>query len=132
MRGNIGEACAAIGLSRVYIYRMKRTKPRFSKRWDAALEAAYDRLEAEAWRRGHDGVVKKVRHMGAVVGNEREYSDSLLLKLLAANRRKFRNQSQVEMVGNPNAPLLDPTQLELRKDMTSEEAMKLYLEAVTT
>lgn len=85
--------CAAerCGRSRATVYRWKREDQEFSDAWDDALEAGTDRLEAEAIRRGFEGIEKPVFYKGNIVGHIREYSDTMLAMQLNARRpEKYR------------------------------------------
>lgn len=62
-----------------------RDCPEFAEAFKAAQAALVDMLEAEAFRRAHDGTLKPVFQGGKQVGTIREYSDALLGKLLCAN-----------------------------------------------
>ena len=101
-------AAIAAGVSRQTPYQVREREPDFAKQWDDALEEAYDKLEAEAWRRGVEGVSEPVFFMGLEVATVRKYSDSLLASLLQANRAKFRNKHNVELTGANGAPLENP------------------------
>lgn len=65
-----------------------------------AQEQANDMLEAEALRRATRGTDKPVFHKGKPCGTIREYSDSLLIFLLKANRpARFRENVQHDHSG---------------------------------
>ena len=50
-------------------------------------------LEAEAWRRAHDGIEEPILYKGQVVTHVRKYSDLLLMFLLKGLRpEKFRDK----------------------------------------
>jgi hypothetical protein len=77
---------------------------RFKAQYDDARTDAADALEAEAWRRAHDGVDEPVFYQGAVVGAIRRYSDSLLMLMLRAARpEKYRDR--VEHTGKAGEPV---------------------------
>ena len=68
-------------------------KPDFALAWDVAVDAAADALELEARRRAVEGTEKPVFFQGYECGRIREYSDTLLIVLLKANRPgKFRER----------------------------------------
>lgn len=50
------------------------------------IELHADRLEQEAVRRAVEGVPKGIYHKGELVGEEQQYSDMLLAKLLTGRR----------------------------------------------
>jgi hypothetical protein len=95
---NVAGSARAIGMSRRGIYDAKERDPEFSAAWDDAVETACDRLEAEAWRRGVEGVEEPIISMGKVVRDKRgkpmvrrQYSDHLMIALLKAHRpEKYR------------------------------------------
>lgn len=68
-----------------------RKDPVYAAKFAEAYEQANDALEAEARRRATEGTKKPVFHKGKVCGHIREFSDTLLVILLKANRPgKFR------------------------------------------
>ena len=85
---NITGSCRSAGIGRQTVYQWREEDEQFAKDWDSALEEAFDKLEAEAWRRGHDGVDKPITYQGQVTGTFREYSDKMLEILLKAHRPK--------------------------------------------
>jgi hypothetical protein len=102
--GNVRGACIASAVPRTNIYAHRRADEAFAKAWDEAIEIATDRLEAEAWRRGVDGVPEPLVSAGRLVRGEdgkpvfvQRYSDGLLTLLLRANRDKFRERTAVEL-----------------------------------
>jgi len=93
-------SCAASGLAHSMVYKWRETDPEFAQRWIEAREAYADRLEAEAFRRGVAGTPKGVWHQGVKVGEELQYSDSLLALMLKAKRKKeYGDASKVELSG---------------------------------
>lgn len=88
--GSVTKACRYSGKTSAAAYKARQRLPVFARKW-AEAEAAYhdklaDSLEAEAIRRGRDGVTKDVYHKGKIVGQEQRYSDALLIKALIAYR----------------------------------------------
>lgn len=73
----------------------------FREEIEAAHEEYCERLEEEARRRACDGVVKDVYHHGEVVGQETQYSDKLLIKLLEGAKpgRYRRSERTVNHTG---------------------------------
>ena len=59
-QANISQACRAVNIDRQTAYNAKEDDAEFAEAWDNAHEQAIDRLEAEAWRRAHDGDRKSV------------------------------------------------------------------------
>ena len=85
----------------------KSADAEFAAEWQAALDQATDGLEAEARRRGVDGVERYVVSGGAIVNDPsgvplkiREYSDQLLLAQLKAHRGElYREKADVRHSG---------------------------------
>src|SRR5207244_2289826 len=78
----------------------------FAEAWDDAEAAGTDRLEDEAYRRGHDGVAKPVFRKGGACGEVQQYSDSLLMFLLKSRRPgKYRDRTAHEHTGRDGAPI---------------------------
>jgi hypothetical protein len=65
--GNVTAAAAAVGVARCVPYEHCKTDDVFVKGWEEAEEIAADRLEAEAWRRGVEGVEEPVISLGKVI-----------------------------------------------------------------
>lgn len=77
------------------INKLRKTDAAFEEAFQEAAEAAGDMLEAEAVRRGKQGVKKNIYFKGEVVGEEIVYSDSLLQLLLkAAKPDKYADRSK--------------------------------------
>jgi hypothetical protein len=90
--GVVRSACRAARVGRSTAYRHRDTDPAFAAAWDRALETAVDALELEARRRAVEGVERSVFHAGKQVGIIHDYSDTLLIFLLKANRpEKYRD-----------------------------------------
>ena len=92
---HIGKACTASGIPQRTAYGWRDTDPEFAQRWTAARESFADHLEAEATRRAVTGTTKGIWHQGARVGEEQQYSDSLLALMLKAKRREYRDKVEV-------------------------------------
>lgn len=115
--GNIRLACEASGIHRSTVHAYNRGEfpegfdgDAWTARFEAAREDAADRLEAEAFRRAHDGWAKKVYKKpgddsGGVV-EEWAYSDALMVLLLKANRpEKFKDRAATELTGKDGGPI---------------------------
>jgi hypothetical protein len=95
---------AGVGRSTVHAWRDADTA--FRAAWDEAQEVYRDALEAEAHRRGVDGVQRPIYQRGQKVGEETIYSDTLLVQKLKAERpAKYRDNvaigADVRVHGNP-------------------------------
>lgn len=70
--------------------------PAYLARFQEAHEQACDMLEAEAIRRATRGTPRNIYHKDKRIDTVMEYSDSLLIQLLKANRpAKFRENMHV-------------------------------------
>ena len=85
LTGNVGEACAVVGLSSTSAYRLrnKAGADGFARAWDAALRLAATRGSAIAWDRALNGRVERFYKDGELVMERRIPSDYLLTWLLA-------------------------------------------------
>jgi hypothetical protein len=100
LQGTVAAACLAGKITRTHAYRVKKEDAAFSDAWDEALQVHSDLLEMEAERRAVEGTVrKKFTSRGEPVIDpetkkqyiERDYSDTLLLARLRAERpEKYR------------------------------------------
>jgi hypothetical protein len=61
--GNVTLAARAAVVSRQHAYELRGLDDAFAKAWEEAEQVAADRLEAEAWRRGVDGVAEPLASM---------------------------------------------------------------------
>lgn len=103
---NVSAACRKVGVSRITPYHARETDPEFAQAWDEVKEEHADILEAEAFRRAHDGTLKPVYQQGKKVGTVREYSDTLLIFLLKGNRpEKYRDTLRQEVSGPGGGPI---------------------------
>ncbi len=83
--GNVSKAAYAAGFSHTsYLHALRREDEDFADKWDEALVAGCDVLEAEMWRRGHDGIMEPVFYKGEIVSYTLAYSDALLLAMVKA------------------------------------------------
>jgi hypothetical protein len=85
LTGNVGEACALVGLSSTSFYRLcqKPGAESFVRAWNAARVLAATRGSAIAWDRAINGRVERFYKNGEVVMVRRIPSDYLLTWLLA-------------------------------------------------
>jgi hypothetical protein len=99
--GNVTKACKLAKIAdRSSVYNARKAFPDFAAAWDDAKEQAADALEAEAHRRGVNGVKRPVYQGGELVGYTTEYSDTLLIFLMkGANPEKFRERYEVKHGG---------------------------------
>jgi hypothetical protein len=85
LTGNVGEACALVGLSSNSFYRLcqKPGAESFVKAWNAARVLAATRGSAIAWDRAVNGRVERFYRNGELVMERRVPSDYLLTWLLS-------------------------------------------------
>lgn len=103
--GTVSAACrdADVGRSTVYD---ARSDEAFAQAWDDIEAETTDRMEREAFRRSVEGVDRDVYHQGEVVGQERQFSDTLLIFMLKARKPKtYRDNVRVEHTGADGGPI---------------------------
>lgn len=85
LSGNVGEACALVGVASSSAYRLrnKAGAESFSRAWDAALRMATTRLAAIAMDRAVNGRVERFYKEGELVMERRLPSDFMLTWLLS-------------------------------------------------
>lgn len=104
--GNITHAAESAKIRRQTVYEWKDADPAFAAAMEVAQETAGDRLEQEARRRAVTGTLKPVFYKGDECGYIREYSDTLLIALLNANKpEKFKFRSSHELTGKGGGPI---------------------------
>lgn len=105
--GNATRASKAIGLSRVAVYIHRRADATFAEAWDnARAEYAEEVLEVEADRRAIEGVHHRTYFDkdGKPIGEERRYSDTLLIfRLKALKPQEYKER--YEIGGDQENPL---------------------------
>jgi hypothetical protein len=105
--GNVRLACDAAGIDRSTAYLRRQADGTFAAAWDSALDEAADLLEAEAWRRAHEGWDEPVygrlpgKDAGeGQIGIVRKYSDSLMQTLLKGHKpEKYRERQDIALSG---------------------------------
>jgi hypothetical protein len=104
--GNVTRAANAVGVDRSNAYQRRLRNPTFAQHWDDAIESFADAVEAEAYRRAVTGTTKGIWWQGARVGEEQQWSDSLLLALLKAKRpAQYGDKSKMEVSGADGGPI---------------------------
>jgi len=83
--GCVTTAAQAVGMTTTSAYRLRRRADAraFDAAWEAALERAMQRLVPTAIDRALNGTVRPRYYHGELIGEERVYSERLLLRLLA-------------------------------------------------
>jgi len=125
MTANVRAACMAAGIDRSMVYYWQEHDEQFSLKFNVASEEANDLIRAALWRRGVEGIQRRVISMGRVVCEEEpvfdakgmplldakgkqvvkrgkpimepEYSDSLLALLAKARMPEFREKQQIDL-----------------------------------
>ena len=106
VKGNVRESCAVANISRAVAYEARATDEAFAAAWANALDEAADVMEAEAWRRGVEGVDEPVygrvgKDRDGEIGTVRKYSDSMLALLLKAHKpEKYRERHEHKLDGS--------------------------------
>ena len=121
---NVSEAARRCGVSRVRLYVLRKEQEDFAADWAEAEQEAADGLEAEAWRRGVEGVDKPITYQGKVTATYKEYSDRMLELLLKAHRpEKYRERVSAELTGKGGGPL-NITVVQFSDDLAETDAGK--------
>src|SRR5215831_8149136 len=98
--GTITAACRAAGINRDTHYEWLARDPQYAKDFEEAGLVRVELLETEARRRALVGTDKPVYQGGKLVGHIREYSDTLLIFLLKAERpEKYRERYEARIKG---------------------------------
>lgn len=101
----ISRATRRLGIDRMTPYMAMRTDPAFKAEVEAAKAEGIDRVEAAAFKRAVSGTTKGVWHQGQRVGEEKVYSDALLLAILKGYRREVYTE-RTEVTGANGEPLM--------------------------
>jgi hypothetical protein len=102
--GSITQASRWARCARENHYAWLRDDPEYPRLFAEAEKRATQALIDEAIRRARDGVRKIVRYKGKPVGEESEYSDTLMVALLKAGDSRFR-QSALAVSGPDGQPI---------------------------
>ena len=90
---------------------------------------AWDRMEAELYRRAVEGVDEPVFFGGDCIGTIKRYSDQLLLAGVKAHRPEYRDKQSVELSGPQGAPIR--TQAEIAAQLQPyESAVALLVDSL--
>lgn len=94
--GIVTVAASRAGVTRVTVWRARKTDPEFAAAYGEAFEDAADMLEAEARRRAVHGWDEPVFWKGEQVGSVRKYDSTLLIFLLKGFRpERYRDRIDV-------------------------------------
>lgn len=113
---SITTACKTARVGRSTAFDHRQRDEDFALAWHEAAEAGADLLEDEARRRAAEGTLKPVYQGGKLVGEIREYSDTLLIFLLKGKRPEtYRDNVKVEHSGTVAHDLASKSDAELRQ-----------------
>ena len=110
--GNVTKTCKILNLNQRSLYYALEHDTEFNSAFERVRDLSINKAEDELIRRAVEGVDKGVWFQGEQVGTERIYSDGLLSKLLAANRRKWRTNN-LEVTGADGGPIQSSISIEL-------------------
>lgn len=99
--GDKHAAARAAGMSPMFLERWLKDDKEAAAEVEEATRVGWYRLESEAIRRAVEGVEKDVYYKGFVVGQQTEYSDGLLTKLLEARNPAFKKGEQQAVFNGP-------------------------------
>jgi hypothetical protein len=112
--GGINKTCAALDVDHSQHYYWLKTDQAYAQAFEEAKRLAAHTLEEEALRRARDGVTRTVYHHGVPVGEERHYSDVLLIFLLKGMLpEKYRESRQERASTQTISDLLKAVLLEM-------------------
>lgn len=98
--GHVGLACREAKINPDTAYHHRKIDKIFRKQWKRAKREVINNLEKAALERATRGVRKPVYQQGALVGHVREYSDSLVIPLLRAHKKKYRKTDKEDSGGS--------------------------------
>ena len=88
--GHVGLACKEANINPDTAYHHRKKDKEFARQWKRAKRMVIDNLEKAGIQRATVGVKKPVYQGGILVGYVQEYSDSLVIPLLKAHKKKYR------------------------------------------
>lgn len=95
--GRIHKSAATAGVDPTTVQRRRKADAEFARRETEALDVASDGWEQEAIRRATEGTTRDVIYKGMIVGQERTFSDTILLRLLETRRAHWRPKQTIEL-----------------------------------
>lgn len=124
---NVTAACQRAKVSRSWAYAQRDLDPEFAEAWDEALEMALDKAVGEAYRRGVEGVITRIKYTpdgSKVIERTREYSDTLLMFLLKAHRPgTYRETVRSELTGANGGPIEQRAKVDHAIDSSTAESI---------
>lgn len=134
--GNITLGARHVGIDRTTVYWWQEHDEQFALAFREAELQSTEILEAEARRRGVEGVesTTPLYHKGELLDTivETKYSDTLLIFLLKArNPAKYRDNSHVELTGRDGGPIdIDLSTTERLTGRIAQLAARIGMESV--
>lgn len=111
----ISKAAEAVGVSRQAIHKARKRDAEFDKAITEALGASVSVLEDEATRRALHGIDKPITYQGEITATFKEYSDTLLLRLLETRAPdRWKPRSATEVSGQLKTNELHPLEMAQR------------------
>jgi hypothetical protein len=102
--GRLAHSCRSAKMHHSVHYYWLKTDPLYVEAFAEAQQMAIHALEEEAVRRAREGVTRAVYYKGEKVGEEQEYSDTLLIFLLKVLKPETYRE-RFEHTGANGAPL---------------------------
>jgi hypothetical protein len=102
---HVRDACQAACVDHSVAYRRRAEDPAFRATWEEARAVGAEELLAEAYRRAYYGTEKPVYYKGEEVDRIWEYSDTLLMFLLAGEFPEKYRKSRHEHSGPDGKPI---------------------------
>jgi hypothetical protein len=104
--GNVRLTARKIGIHRTTPYKWAKEDAEFRVAWEDARLVAVSVLEDEALRRAVNGVKKPIYQRGKLVGEVRDYSDTLTIFLLKNwHPGRYMDRVRQEVTGRGGAPV---------------------------
>jgi len=119
--GRVILACKHANIVPSTHYKCLERDAEYKQAFDDADLAFAEMLEAEAIRRGREGVERIVRHQGKEVGREVHFSDKNLLRVLESRHRRYQQRQEHHHTGNVGGVLVVPA-----ASLTAEDWERAY------
>jgi len=117
-------AAHEVGVSVGTVYHHRRTDPAFAEQWEKALEDNTQQLEKEAKRRAFEGILEDVYYAGKRVGQQRRFSDNLLMFLLKGRKPEvYREKFEAKFSGDIQVVVKDRFPVEDKAKASAQAGM---------